>query len=336
MEKMTKLQIADLVTDMVKGRGTARQYSAEDNSDVLREALIAANGGSSKIDVKAMRRNKYDIYEIIETIIPVIRDEALANDEFITQLVERIQTARGDLNEFVVEEGSNFIVAQMADGIATPRRQRIGERTTVTIPTYVHGVRIYDELSRFLAGRIDWNDLIAKVSDAVLNDMYTTVYSTFAAIDALTPGLNENYVKAGTYDEEALMEIVDHVEAATGEKAVILGTKRALRLADTAVLSNEYRSDRYHMGFYGKLNGVPMVEIRQRHVPGTDSFLFPNNVLYVVAANDMPVKLVEEGEPLIDDRDWTQNSDMTIEYRYFEKYGVGLIINQKLGKYTIT
>lgn len=334
---MEKNAIVRLALDTYHGVAVApAEFADKKPSEVLREALIAANGGSTKLDYKALRRNKVEIFEILEEVIPTLVQEGLKGDEFFMQLVDERTLSAGDMNEFWAEDNSTFIVSEMADGIATPRRQRIGEKAKVTINTTIHGVRIYEEMSRYLAGRIDWNDLVDKVAKAYTEQLRNDVYAVFSGISAATPGLSATYVKAGSYQEEDLLAIVDHVEAATGKKAVIVGTKPALRKCATAVQSEESKSDYYNAGFYGKLAGVPMVSIQNRHRVGTEEFIFPDNKLYVLASDDKPIKLVNEGEAYILDKDGTTNADMTMEYLYIEKYGVGLLVNGKLGVYTLS
>ncbi|HHX70108.1 MAG TPA: hypothetical protein GX708_18920, partial [Gallicola sp.] len=45
------------------------QYSKNDTNEVLRQAFIDLNGGSTKLDFKALRRNGAAMFEIIEQIL---------------------------------------------------------------------------------------------------------------------------------------------------------------------------------------------------------------------------------------------------------------------------
>ena len=333
---MKNLDIVRLALDVYHGNATVpAEYSDKRPVEVLRQALLDLNGGSAKFDFKTFRRNKLELFEIIEQIVPVLVNEGLQGDEFFMNLVDERNLAAGDMNEFVTADNSLFIVSEMADGIAIPRRQRIGESTSVTVRTTLHGVRIYDELSRFLAGRIDWNAAIDKIAQSYKAKKLDEIYTVFSGITATTPGLNDTYVTGGAYSEEALLKLVEHVEAATGKTASIIGTKAALRKCSTAVQADSAREDYYNMGFYGKLAGVNMVSVKNRHVPGTDTFIFPDNKLFVFASDDKPIKHVTEGEAYILDKDGTTNSDMTMEYFYTEKYGNALLIADKMGIYDL-
>lgn len=332
---MDKNSIVRLALDIRHGNVPA-EYANQNPSEVLRQALIEANGGSSTFNYKTLRRNKVAIFEIIEELLPVLTQEGLQGDEFWNNLVEDRNVAEGDQNEFVAEADTMFVVAEMADGIATPRRQRIGERTSVTVPTSVHGIRIYEEFARFMAGRIDWNDLVDRVSKSFTAKVREDVFTVFKGITDQTPGLNNTYVKSGTYSEETLMTLVEHVEAATGENAMIYGTKSTLRKCSPSVDSSDAKNEFYAAGYYGKIAGVPAVAIKNRHKVGTDEFIIPDNKLWIIAGGDKPIKYVTEGEAFVTEKDATHNADMTLEYTYIEKYGVGLLVNQKLGVYTLS
>lgn len=330
---MERNAIVNLAVDLTRGR-VAGNYAAGESSEVLRQALIEVNGGSSKIDLKSLRRHKAEMFELIEEIMPVIVEEAMRDDVLFVDFVDERNIALGDEITFYADADTQFIVSEIADGIARPRRQRIIEKTPVTVPATWHAVRIYDEWSRFMAGRIDWSELVDRVARSFKNAIYADVFAAISGITASTAGLNSTYVVTGSYSEEGLLAVVDHVEAATGRRAVIVGTRPALRKCTSAVVADEAKTAYYNGGYYGKLAGVDMVAMRNTHIPGTDTFMFSDNDLYIIASDDKPIKLVREGDPWIEERN--ENADKTIEYTYQEKFGVGVIINGKMGKYTIS
>jgi hypothetical protein len=130
--------------------------------------------------------------------------------------------------------------------------------------------------------------------------------------------------------------MVDHVEASNGQVANIIGTKKALRKIATAVLADEQKTNYYNMGFFGKVAGVDMIAVPQRHGVGTDAFIFPDDRVFIIGSQDKPIKYVTEGNPIILDKDPLTNDDLTQEYYYIEQTGAGLMINQKMGIYVMT
>ena len=126
--------------------------------------------------------------------------------------------------------------------------------------------------------------------------------------------------------------------ANNGAKVIILGTKKALRKLNMATISDSAKEDKYNMGFFGKFNGIDTVFMPQRHKAGTDTFLYDDNKLYVIAVGaDKPIKVVDAGEGYIfDQRDagTPVTGDLTINYTYAQEYGVALVFASKMGFYT--
>ena len=76
----------------------------------------------------------------------------------------------------------------------------------------------------------------------------------------------------------------------------------------------------------------------QRHDVGADTFLIADDVVTVLAGPTKPIKLVIEGNPLIVSSAAIQNQDLTQEYLYGEKYGMGIVLaggNAGIGRYEI-
>jgi len=310
-------------------------FTASDTSESIRQAMIEANGGSAVINLKTFHRGN-KLYDLVEELIPHIAEEGLRGDEFFFNMVDYRNLAEGDAPDFWTEDKSEFIVADVANGTQGIRRQRLNAGENVTLRTTPHAIKVYEELRRLLAGRVDFNTFVDKVSKAITREMRSDIYAAFNGITAATAGLNDTYVISGTFDEDKLLALIEHVEAKTGKVAKILGTKAALRKVTTAVVSNEAKSDLYNIGFYGKFNGTDMVAVRQVHKAGTDTFLLDDNKIYVVASDEKPVKFVNEGDALIIQNDPTQNADLTQEYLCIQQWGVGVMFDSVIGIYTIT
>lgn len=338
MENNSIIKLAlDITAGVQKFSVDGTEYNAKQATDVLRKALIDANGGSTKVDRKSLRRNKAEIFEIIEVLVPNLVKEGLVGDEFWMNFVDEKNLAAGDENIFYAPDNSTFVVSEIADGIATPRRQRIGKATSLNVTPQIHTIRMYDEFSRFMAGRIDWNELTERVSKSFQQEIWSDVYTAFSGISASTQGLSSTYVKTGSYSQDTLLELIEHVEAATGKKAVLVGTKAGLRKCTGSVISDEAKSAMYNEGFYGMFYGTPEVALTQRHKVGTDEFILSDSIVYVLASDDRFIKLVNEGDAFIEDNTTgTKNADMTVEFFMTMKFGVGILCAGKLGKYTIS
>ena len=320
--------------------GKVQQYSVDQSQEVLRQALIEANGGSTVLDYRKIRDGQCPgLFSLIETILSRTVVEGLQGDEFFNALVDFRNVAEGDKNLFEVEDSNLFVVAEAADGTQGIRRQRLSGVSQTSIPTSLKVVKIYEELNRVLAGRVDFNDMINKVSESFRNNLLNEIQLLWNGASATDFGGAVYFPAAGTYDEDALLEVISHVEAAAnGKTATIFGTKKAVRNLAPSVQGSDSKSDLYNLGYYGKFYGSPVVVTPQRHKIGSTEFTLPDDVLTIVAGEDKPIKCVYEGSPIILMGNPMDKGDLTQEYLYGEKYGMGIILaggNAGIGRYEI-
>ena len=328
------MEVLKVMIDAIKGVNL-ENYSKKDTSEAIRNALIEMNGGSTKINLKNFYRGS-ELYALVQELIPTIIDEGFKDEDALFSLVDYRNVADGDEQEFVIEGNSYFIVADAAAGIRGVRRQRIEKTETLTVKTAVKVVRVYEELNRLLAGKVSFDKFVENVAKSFKQKILADAYKAIDAMSNTTIGLDSNYVVAGTgtNDEDAIIALISHVEAATGKPARIFGTKAALRKLPNAVLSNEAKSDLYEMGYYGKFNGTDIVCLRQSHKPGTSTFALNDSKIFIIAGDDKPVKVVNEGEGLLYEGDATANNDLTQEYVYGQAFGIGVACAEKMGIFT--
>lgn len=149
------------------------------------------------------------LFELIEEIIPRTVVDGLSGDEFFNTLVDFRNLPDGDQNAFETEHDTWFEVATVAPGVRGLRRQRIGGRDTKVIATEMHGVRVYEHLRRLLAGRVDFNQFIDSVGKSYTQDILNDIYACFAGVTS--DDLGSAFVpSAGTYDESALLDVIEH------------------------------------------------------------------------------------------------------------------------------
>lgn len=328
---MERNEILAVAIDAVKGKAD-NKFSASQTSDELRAAFIDLNGGSTKIDMKNFYRGN-ELFELIQELIPVIIDEGIKSDEnpLFAELVEYRNLKDGDSQEFDVEGDAHFVVATAAGGIRDVRRQRITGGKSVTVNTDTKIVRVYENLGRLLAGRIDFEKFVNGVAKAYKDYIADAAYAAINALSASTEGLSSTYVLTGTPSEGDIVELIEHVEAATGKPAKIVGTKGALRKLNPAISGDEYKADMYKFGYYGNFNGTPCIRMNQAHKTGTDTFALTDSKIWVIAGDDKPIKVVNEGDGILFEGEATAKADLTKEYVYAQKLGVGVIVAQKLG-----
>lgn len=321
-------------------RGNVEKYSVAQSQDTLRQALIAANNGKTTLDYRDIRDGKCNgLFTLLETILNVTVVEGLQGDEYFNSLVDFRNVAEGDSPVFNVEDNNLFVVAEAADGTQGIRRQRLGGVSETTIPTTLKVVRIYEELNRVLSGRVDFNTMINKVAESFNQKLLNDIYTLWTGATATQMGGTTYFPTAGAFDEDALLDLISHVEAAAGGKtATIVGTKKALRSIKESILCDGAKDDLHNMGYVGKFYGTPVVATPQRHKVGSTEFVLDDNILTIIAGDDKPLKVVYEGNPIVLMGDPMSNADFTQEYLYGVKYGTGIVLagnNTGIGRYEI-
>lgn len=330
--------IVKLAIDAYKG--SVEKYSVQKSQETLRNALIEANNGKTALNYKDIRDGKCTgLFTLLEEILNATVIEGLQGDEYFNSLVDFRNVAEGDSPVFVVEDNNLFVVSDAADGTQGIRRQRLSGATEATIPTSMKIVRIYDEMNRVLSGRTDFNKMIDKVSESFRQKLLNDIYALWSGATATQLGGTTYFPEAGSYDEDALLDLVAHVEAAAGgKKATIVGTAKALRKIKESVDSDGAKDELHNMGYIGKFYGTPVVATPQRHKVGTSEFVLDDNVITIIAGDDKPLKVVYEGDPIILMGDPMSNADFTQEYLYGCKYGCGIVLaggNTGIGRYEI-
>lgn len=324
--------LVKLAVDGYKGH-IAGDYSVSDTQETLRQALIEANNGSSVLNLKDIRAGKCDqVFSIIEELVNVISEEGLKGDEFFVNMVEDRNVALGDSPRFHVEKECLFAVADIAEGTQGVRRQRLEAGNDITVNTQLHAIKIYEELNRVLAGRIDFNKFVDLVSKSFTKQELDEAYAAFVGMFSK---LQAPYVETGSYDEEKLLDLIEHVEAATGETAMIVGTRKALRQVKQAVMSDSAKEDIYALGYFGKLAGTPMVAVKQRHEMGTTNFILDDKTLYVFAGDAKPIKRVTEGDVTMLMGDPMTNADLTQEFLMMKRTGIAIVLDREFGAYKL-
>jgi len=326
-------KLVTLAKQVYKDKFSHEKFSKNDANEVLRAELVELNGGTSKLDYKSLRRNQVEMFEIMEEILSNTIIEGLPEDNFFKRFVDFKNVALGDQNSFYVPDNTMLTVSEIADGTTVLRRQRMDVGTDVSIKTSWKGIKIFEHLSRLLSGRVDFNTMLDALDKAfklkINDDLYTAFTGSFASLPA-------TFTQSGSFDEDTLITLIEHVEASSGKKAMIAGTGKALRKIATSTVSELAKEDMYKVGHYGMFNGTEMLKINQAHNIGGYTFKLSENDIYVITGDEKPIKFVTEGETRIVTGDALANPDLTQDYFFANQYGTGTVITDLFGKYEIS
>lgn len=312
-------------------RNQVQQYSKSEGNDVMRKAFVEILG-TDKPDYRQFRKHKTEVFEVIEEVLEQTITDGIQTP-FFDQFVEYRDLNLGDTNEFYVEDRTMLTVARHAGNHWDIRRQKLNIGDTFTVQTEPMVAAVYTDFKRFLAGRIDWDVFVGKVSQAFVQELNDRIHTEFMATINYLP---TQFKQTGTYSDATLLDIVEHVQASNqGSNIVIAGTKTALsKLTGTTTLSDGMKDQLNKNGVLQYWNGYTLLPIPQSHKPNTFNFAIENDRLIVLPANSKPIKVVREGMPLVKEvSDGLTNQDMSMEYKFISQYGVATVFNVLYGMY---
>ena len=319
--RLTELQ--QLSLDVYRGNVTG--YSKEQGNDAIRKAILDAVGGEWSI--YSFMDNKGKVFQIISEALSISMGTILI-DQF-NGFADVHDTELGDTKSFTVKNNDLFDVATIANGTNDLRRQKI-YKNKLTVETEDEGVKIYEDLDLFIAGRIDWTEMVDRVAFSMVhklgNRTYDAIYSSYASLSA-------PYQVSGAVTEAVLDETIGHVSAISGQKVAIYGTKKALAKITLSQYAESTKEDLNKLGYIGNYKGTPTFELPQVHKAGTNEFAIADDFLLIIPVGEKIVKIVLEGKPLVmEDTDGTSRTDRGIEFLITRKVGLGVM---KASRYAI-
>lgn len=322
-------------------RGAISDFSQGQTEEVIRKSFIDMIGTATP-DHRQFRRHEAEIFEILEVVLDDIIDESWDKNVFFNQFVEYRNLNLGDTNEFYVEDKSMLRVSKIANGHWDLRAEKLNIGDTFNISTEAYGSKVYTDFRRFLAGRIDFANLINKIQEAFKLQMASEIYTSFLATATYLP---TEFKHSGVFSEDAMDNIIDHVQASSNQaNIVIAGTKKALREvigtsytgANSLMMSENMKDELNQTGAIQTWNGIPLLEIPQVHAPNSFDFMVDDKKLMILPANTKPIKVVTEGNSMVKETsDGTTNMDMSMEYTFLKSFGIACIFSSSYGIYEL-
>lgn len=310
---MTDLQ--RLAKDVYEGR--VANYSVEDGDKAIRNAIVEACGG--EWNYYNFKANQYKVFQVWAEVLQVSMGDMVL--EQFSRFAEIRNTNLGDTPEFILDDPSLFKIVSIADGNKDVRRQKLyGKKFTVT--TERLAVKIYEELDMYLAGRVDFVKMVNRVATSYA---YEIALRTYNAIYGAYSSLSAPYKVNGTFDAATLSDMIAHVEAKTGKKVAVFGTKKALSKITYTQWSDSMKDKLNLQGFVGMFNGTDCYELPQGHLANTDTFAVNDSFLLIIPVDSKPVKIMIEGQPYIEEGNGSNRNDMQMEYLFTQKLGVAVI-----------
>lgn len=296
------------------------------NNDILKGATL----------YQAYRRNNVVMFEIIEEVVNLTIDEDVFNSPFVENFVEVKNRALGDTTAFY-HEGGMLSVATFAGNHWDTNRQAVDLGDEFTLPKEWCYIHVYDELERFLLGIVTLERLTDKVYKAINRFFRERLYMQFSNIANAVPAA----FSASGNNEEAVGNLVDLVMAAGGYANVnIAGTPAALRKLSKYIpdhhIAESQKEAKANTGDIGTWEGHKLLVIPQVVIPGTFQKRLDDTKLYILGGDSKPIKFEIFGDTRTDmDTTGHKNNDMTLDLQVQTKFGMGLVLPEYCGVFTL-
>ena len=175
----TQSEIFDLALDLYRGDFSRHidetKVTKKDLENHLRD-MINKDMLGGKTLYQAVRRNKIELYEIVEELVNTAINEDVLNSPFIDAFVEVKNRGLGDKTEFYAE-GGLLSVATFAGNHWDTDRQAVDLGSEITLPKEWIFIHVYEELERFLIG-ITIDGVTSASQSAMDTGAFVTIDST--------------------------------------------------------------------------------------------------------------------------------------------------------------
>lgn len=331
-------ELAALINDSLTNKVALFNENASKYTDqAVRDAFFEILG-EEKLTWKGWRRHKIECFEIMENVLDVNIPLSWVDSSFYKQFVETKSTADGDTNEFVVEDASVLFTSKLAGNYWSIDRQKVQGNRSFSVQVETIGIRVYDELERFLKGTITLAKMVANLQKAFQDEIDSRIYTSFNGIGTYLPA---KFQETGSYDKDTLADLIQRVQVASRRNVILAGTRSALaHIVDginANIMSEKQKEEIATTGMlldYTGL-GVHAMQIPQSFARFSYDFKVDNNSIFVLPDGVKPVKLFFEGDTRTKENTEKDNDDMTIDATVMMKTGVGIICPTLIGKYTI-
>lgn len=331
-------ELAALMNDSLTNKVALFNENASKYTDqAVRDAFFEILG-EEKLTWKGWRRHKIECFEIMENVLDVNIPLSWVDSPFYKQFVETKSTADGDTNEFVVEDASVLFTSKLAGNYWSIDRQKVQGNRSFSVQVETIGIRVYDELERFLKGTITLAKMVANLQKAFQDEIDSRIYTSFNGISTYLPA---KFQETGSYDKDTLADLIQRVQVASRRNVILAGTRSALaHIVDginANIMSEKQKEEIATTGMlldYTGL-GVHAMQIPQSFARFSYDFKVDNNSIFVLPDGVKPVKLFFEGDTRTKENNEKDNDDMTIDATVMMKTGVGIICPTLVGKYTI-
>lgn len=331
-EKFDKNGLATLAKDLYNG--VAVNFNEVSGDDALRNMIADTLGveAGSPVNYYNWEAKKLEVFQILAVAIDAVLPLRL--EKQFDSIADFRQVALGDAQKFEIEDNSLLRIGLVSAGNQSLQRQQLFGRS-FTVPTDWYGGKVYAEFERFMSGRVNWKGLVDRVSASFENKIQTEIYNGFSKS---YDGLRATRQATGTYEEDKLFDVAEHIGVASGGKPVaVYGTRKALRkITKDLDASDSMKEERNKVGYIDTVGGLDLIALPQAYKSGTEKFAIDDDTLLILPQGEKIVAVVLEGEAIVNDTDPLARTDLQNEFVTLKKLGVQVGQLSIYGMYKIT
>lgn len=297
------------------------EFSAEDVESTLREELSAFN------DIKYLRKNKADLFEIIEQVADiVVPNKVLAQ---FGSFAEIIRKSYGEKISFTLRtgkyRGKKFVTRAGDQGIY--KTFGLDSRELTMSPRVFAGAARL-EIQDFLLGRISMSELMDVLVETITEKLYIEVQTALKAAISAPERPAANLHSGSGFDAGEFDKLIATVRAYGDTVSIYCSYEFAAKnlqntpawatAFDTKTSTKDYEDVR-DMGYVGKYKGCDVVILAQSFADDTNTTkLVDDEFAYIMpAGKEKPVKIALEGGSYVRDfEDAVGSLEVSIEQMF--------------------
>lgn len=358
--KTTYEQISQLMKDVALGReiydeATGRVITKSEANEKIHAFSCEVLGITKDMSKKEMRRALRDHgrewFDIIEDTVDEYISVGFDGNEWFNDLVESKNIAYGDRQDFIADKDTVLAIAKMGESHHDHILQRVGKNAPISIPTARYGVKIGEDINKYIIGQTQWTEMVAAIAKAFIKLIQQLVYTEISNLSSKLPAavVGSGALSSTPAIKQAFDDIIEAVSAANdGADVVIMGTKNALKkitaLADVQWAAKEQRDSVAQTGTIGIYEGTRLVEIPQRFsdksLAATAKLMSDKKLVFLaVGSGDKPIKFIDEGDTEItevtDKGEAGGRWDDLMSYEVQRRLGVGTVLGRIMGEWTL-
>ena len=283
-------------------------------------------------DYKKYRRNKNDVFEIIEVALDYIIPKRVA--QIFGQFADIRFFKVNDKPSFKVKTGytraKRFVTKAAASGVY--ETFRLDSKDIEMTMSAVGGAGLID-FERFLGGDEEIADYANALLEGIMDSVFNEVQGALKASISAAGRPTANYYSGSAYVKSEMVKLINTAKA-YGNGAVIFASPEFVESmgpdeivsASTAyqpIVPTDDIEKIHNTGYIGVFRGCPVVVLPQSFTDESNSakVIDPQYAYIFPTGGEKVVKLGFEGETVV--KDW-DNRDNSMELQAYKKFGVAI------------